>query len=151
LTEAEKLDVRAQIAAAAGVSAGNVSKVKHLMTAAGPELLKALRSGEISIHRAWNWSKSPLAKQEADLRQFRDNRGIKQFIQTRIARHRTKRSTAVEDLSSLLQRLVARESAQLRNVSVAVVKTQRETVFITESLLRLLERQQMDFCATSGR
>jgi hypothetical protein len=151
LTEAEKLDVRTEIAAAAGVSVGNVSKVKQLVTAAGPELLKALRSSEISIHRAWNWSKSPLAKQEAGLRHFRDNRGIKQFIQTRIARHRSKRSAAVEDLSSLLQRLAACESAQLRNVSVAVVKTQGETVFITESLLRLLERQQMDLCATSDR
>jgi hypothetical protein len=57
LTEAERLDVRSEIAAAAGVSVGNVSKVKHLKLAARPELEEALRHGEVSIHRAWIWSK----------------------------------------------------------------------------------------------
>jgi hypothetical protein len=52
LTETDKLDVRSQIAAAAGVSVGNVSKVKQLEAAAHSELLQALHSGEVSIHRA---------------------------------------------------------------------------------------------------
>jgi hypothetical protein len=40
LTEAERLDVRREIAAAAGVSVGNVSKVKRLKVTAHPELLQ---------------------------------------------------------------------------------------------------------------
>ena len=52
LTEAGRLDVRSEIAAAAGVSVGNVTKVKQLTITAHSELLQALRSREISIHRA---------------------------------------------------------------------------------------------------
>jgi hypothetical protein len=51
---------------AAGASVGNVSKVKHLLTAANLGLLEALRSGEISIHRAWLWSQgTPEEQREA--------------------------------------------------------------------------------------
>jgi hypothetical protein len=49
LTEAGTLDVRCEIAAAAGVSAGNVSKVKQLTAAAHPAIVQVLRSGEISM------------------------------------------------------------------------------------------------------
>ncbi len=52
LTEAERVDVRSEIAAAAGVSLGNVTKVKQLMLTACTELQDALRNGEVSIHRA---------------------------------------------------------------------------------------------------
>ena len=58
LTEADRLDVRFEIARAAGVSAGNVSKVKQLITRAIPELQDALRHGEIRIHRASEWAKT---------------------------------------------------------------------------------------------
>jgi hypothetical protein len=66
LKEADKLDVRREVAAVAGVSVGNVSKVKHLKLSAHTELLEALRTGEISIHRAWFWSReSPEMQREA--------------------------------------------------------------------------------------
>lgn len=53
LTEADRLDVRAEVANAAGVSTGNINKVKQILANAQPELLQALRTGEVSIHRAW--------------------------------------------------------------------------------------------------
>jgi hypothetical protein len=56
LTEATTLDVRSEIAAAAHVSAGNVTKVKQLRERAHAEVVQAVRTGEISIHRAWQWS-----------------------------------------------------------------------------------------------
>jgi hypothetical protein len=55
LTEADRLDVRREIAKAAGVSAGNVTKVKKILLYAISELQDALRGGELSIHRAWQW------------------------------------------------------------------------------------------------
>jgi len=59
LSEADRLDVRARIAAAAGAAAGNVSKVKHLLSVAKPAILQALREGEVSIHRASLWLQTP--------------------------------------------------------------------------------------------
>lgn len=151
LTEAERLDVRAEIAAAAGVSVGNVSKVKYLLTAAHPDVLEALRSKEISIHRAWNWSKLPAEDQRAAFSKFRDDRGIKKFIRTTISRHRAKRASAVGDLPNLVQQLAACESAKLRNVTVSVIKSDRDVIFISETLLQVLELGKMDLCVTSGR
>jgi hypothetical protein len=43
LTEAGRLDVRNEIARIAGVSVGNVTKVKQLTTTAHLDILKALR------------------------------------------------------------------------------------------------------------
>ena len=55
LTKAGPIDVRAEIARAAGVGAGNVTKVKQLLETATPAVREALRRGEIRIHRAWQW------------------------------------------------------------------------------------------------
>jgi hypothetical protein len=55
-TEDATVDVRKEIAAAAGVSVGNVTKVKQLEGIGHPELSEALRCSEVSIHRAWKWS-----------------------------------------------------------------------------------------------
>jgi hypothetical protein len=59
LTEAEKLDVRAELAAAAGVCVANVSKVKRFVSVAHPTILQALREGEVSIHLAHTWIQKP--------------------------------------------------------------------------------------------
>ena len=48
LTEAGRLDVRSEIAAAAGVCVGNV-RVKQLLTTAHWEIRQALHTGEISM------------------------------------------------------------------------------------------------------
>jgi hypothetical protein len=149
LTEAEKLDVRAEVAAAAGASVGNVNKVKQLISMADSELWEALRIGEISIHRAWNWSRLSMEDQRAALRRFREDRGIKKFIRSKISRHRSKKASVVGDLANFAKCIAACKSSQLRNVSVAVVKAEGETVFITETLLQVLESQQMDLCATN--
>jgi hypothetical protein len=50
-----KRDVRPELARAAGVSTGNVSKVKQLLQTAIPEVREALIRGELRIHRAWLW------------------------------------------------------------------------------------------------
>lgn len=147
LTEAERLDVRSKIAAAAGVSVGNVSKVTQLTMNAHPELLQALLSREISIHRAWGWSKAPLEKQREELRLDQSKRGIKKTIRTLVSRHRSKSSPTVLDLSSLTvtdlgRRLSALDSSKFGPVSVEVIKAPGRTVFLTEELFRALGSQE---------
>ena len=109
LTEAERLDVRHEIAAAAGVSVGNVSKVKQLTTTAHSDLLQALRSGEISIHRASLWCKDSPEKQREELRSYQSERGIKKTIRTLVSRHRRKSPPAAPDLGNLAGQLSAVE------------------------------------------
>lgn len=75
LTEADRLDVRAQVATAANVSAGNVSAVKKLLEKAVPEVLEALRESELSIHRARSWLEGP-GKQLDQLSLYQNRRVI---------------------------------------------------------------------------
>lgn len=55
LTNHEHRDVRKDIAAEAGVSTGNVTKVKQLLDTVIPEVRERLLRGEVSIHRASQW------------------------------------------------------------------------------------------------
>jgi hypothetical protein len=87
LAEADRLDVRSKIAAAAGVSTGNVSKVKHLASAAHPHLLEALRTGEVSIHKASVWLRKP-DKQLVALGMHRNQRGIATTVNSLLRTHR---------------------------------------------------------------
>jgi hypothetical protein len=107
LTEPERLDVRREIAVAAGVSVGNVTKVKQLQLAATAELLQALRSKEISIHRAWGWSKLPSERQREELTFYQSQRGVKKTIRLMVSRHRSKSSQVAPGLSNFASQLFA--------------------------------------------
>jgi hypothetical protein len=151
LTEAERLDVREKIAATAGASAGNVHKVKRLKVAAHSDILAALRSGEISIHRAWIWTNGAPEDQREALREYRGERGIKKAIRTMISRHRPRNPAVAPDLDSFLRQLAALESKTSDSVSLAVIKTPGKAICVTEELLQVLQSQQMDLCATTSR
>jgi hypothetical protein len=109
LTEAVRLDVRSEIAAAAGVSVGNVTKVKQLTTTAHSDLLQALRNREISIHRAWGWSKTAPERQREELRLYQSEKGVKKTIRLMVSRHRSKSPPAAPDPCNLARQLLAPE------------------------------------------
>jgi hypothetical protein len=141
LTEADRVDVRREIAAAAGVCPANVSKVKELTKTARPQLLQALRSGEISIHRAWLWSKEPSDKQLVELRRYRDNRAANK-IKRLISRHKSKNVAVAVDPSGVVRRLAGLHSNRLAALNVRVVKGCGETIYLTEELLQSLPPYQ---------
>ena len=66
LTNIGRRDVRVDIARVAGVSTGNVTKVKQLLDTVIPEVRERLLRGEVSIHRAWQWrTLSPKGQRDA--------------------------------------------------------------------------------------
>jgi hypothetical protein len=87
LTDHNRLDVRSQVAAIAGVSAGNVTKVKQLRKTAESAIEQAVRDGEISIHKAWLWSYDTPQRQLENLRLRRIQRGIRAKAKTLVAQH----------------------------------------------------------------
>jgi hypothetical protein len=87
LTEADRWDVRIEVARAASVSAGNVSKVKHILKSAIPQIREALLSGEIQINRAAIWSKSAHSTQERRLSDYRTEHGIRKAITILLRKH----------------------------------------------------------------
>lgn len=150
LTEADKLDVRRLIADDAGVSVGNVSKVKQLTSTAHPEVVAALRSGEIRIHRAWLWSKAPLREQLDRLRTHRIEGELKKTARTLISRQLGEVSEGRSDLPSptladldILVRLISTpEDSRIGPVTMAVVEAPGNGIFLTEQLFQSLQSLQ---------
>jgi hypothetical protein len=143
LSEAEKVDVRSKIALAASASAGNVTKVKTLTATAGLDrgLLEALRNGEVSIHRAWKWSREQPARQREALWDYRSNKGVRQAIRLLVLTHRAKGSVDALALTDLVTCLSALNGNQICSVNLIVIKTTEIALAVTEGLLEALRIQ----------
>jgi ParB-like chromosome segregation protein Spo0J len=141
LTEADHRDVRSQIADIAKVSTGNISKVRQLLSSAHPDVLAALRIGEVSIHRASLWLRPP-ERQIDYLRQHRNLRGITRTVNSLIqAHHRPVRDNKPFDLQRIATALAALDSAQRDSVLVAEVKVEGEVLLLSPGLRQSLEKQ----------
>jgi hypothetical protein len=152
LTEAESLEVRSEVASAAGVCTGNVTKVKQLMTNAHPDIIKALQSEELSIHRAWLWSRLSPEGQREELSQYRNTRGIRKTIRDLISRHRSKTPPTGANVDDLIRLLPALQSGEVGPVTVVLVKVPEKVVFVSEELFSTLRTQQelAVTCATTN-
>jgi hypothetical protein len=112
LTEADRLDVRVEIARVAGVSVGNVSKVKRLLRDGIPELQDAIRVGEISISRAEGWVRSSPASQRRRLVDHRHRHGIRKTINKLLKKREARPSVCdgLRDIQRGLKKLRSEES-----------------------------------------
>ena len=147
LTEA---NVRKEIAEAAGVCEGNVTKVDHLRNS-DPEVLKALASGEIRIHRAWLWRGLTCQQQREELRLYRLKRGLKQPVTARAFKHRangslesTRRPLSIASLKQLLQRLLSMPSSDNEEsevIDIGLIKRPGKAVLLTNELYEDLLRR----------
>jgi hypothetical protein len=142
LTLPHRIDTRREIAMLAGVSSGNVTKVKNILTHACLSLLEAVRIREVSIHRADKWSHGPHAQQKEYLRRRRIERGLKKTARNRVAEILTRLSSSAE------QRQVIRfsELAKLLNdagsIQVEIVDVPGAAVFVTRGLVDSLTPTQ---------
>jgi hypothetical protein len=67
LTEDEPFDCRKELARLAGVSTGNISKVRLILGSGIPRLVEEARCGAISIHAGWQIARLGPADQEIQL------------------------------------------------------------------------------------
>ena len=142
LTEAAAVDVRSALAHEAAVCEGNITKVKQLMRNAHPEILEALRSGEIRIHRGWKLCEQSPEKQMQALMLYRSKRGIGKTIRNLIARLKPRPRPSKSDLARLTRLLSALNSGELGSINVLVVKVTGKAVYLTEELVAALDAQE---------
>jgi ParB-like chromosome segregation protein Spo0J len=151
LTEAEKVDVRREIAKVAGVSVGNVTKVEQLIPADAPEVLEALKREEISIHKAWGWRKMSHPEQRKQLRLHLLEEDLKQKARELISKHRSKgRSTGkvlvsmdeFDDLASSLKLTLTDNVAQTDPILIASLEVPGKGVFFSKELLDALRERR---------
>jgi hypothetical protein len=143
LTNDARIDVRSEIARRAKVSAGNVTKVKQVLARGCLDLLAALRSGEISIHRAHHWSKLPQVRQRRLLLEWRYAKDVKSSITRLLKKHSRSDSSRPLTISQLAQLLVS-VSLLTGEVPVETIKCQGQRIFISEELCLALQELSED-------
>jgi hypothetical protein len=153
LTEAEKVDVRTKIAEAAHLSVGTISKVNQLLRTAIPELLQALRNGEVRIDRAWKWSKKSAEEQREALWRYQTENGIHKTIRNLLSPYRWKSPPTSPEVGDLIKLLSALQSGKLGSVRVVSINVPGKAIFVTGELFRALESQEelALVCATNNR
>jgi hypothetical protein len=143
LTKANRISVRKEIANAAGVSEGSVTKVDQLRNV-HPEVLTALRGGEIRIHRAWNWRLLPPEQQREQLRIYRLKRDLGRKARTLISKHKLQTPDpplTVVDLdyvSKRLSALPARAPGEPEQVFIGLIDVPGRGVYVTKELFQAL-------------
>jgi len=151
LTEAERIDVRKEIATAAGASVGNVTKVKRVLTSAHEEILEALKRGEVSIHRAWTWTELSRRDQQRALLIHRGERGLRGTIRNLISRHRVKQAQCDVDPQRLIHGLSKTSLLELDTIKVRVIPVPGKALFVSEELFKALEpKERPSLCITDS-
>jgi hypothetical protein len=142
LTKADQMHVRSEIAKAAGVSEGNVSKVKQLNLTCADELKKALSNDEISIHRAWKLRDESSEDQLDALGRLRFEQGLRTEIRQRAACRRKRHASKPQNANEVVSRLDDLGHEELQAIRVTVLKGLEPEIFITEALARIIGLEQ---------
>jgi len=127
LAKANRISVREEIANAAGVSEGSVTKVDQLRNV-NLKVLNTLRSGEIRIHRAWNWRLLPPEQQREQLRLYWLKRDLGRKVRTLISKHKVQTPDSpltVGDLDYVSKRLSALPARSRRRLSRSALMWKR--------------------------
>jgi hypothetical protein len=146
LTEAEKVEVRKEIAVAAGVSVGTLSHALEVLKTGDPEILRALCNGEIKIDRAWRWSKESRSRQRENLMIYRRHRGMERVAERLVARQLKKRKSErppphrrkTATLGEALSRLTALTPEILASLEVIFIKTPGPIIALSEDIAQCL-------------
>ena len=136
LTKVQRVDTRREVARLAGVSSGNVRKVKNILAHGCSSLLQAARTQEVSINLADKWSLEPHAQQEERLRLIRIERYIKRKARNLVAEHvalllpprRDRQVIKLLDLYRLLD--------DASSIEVEIVDAPGRTIFVTKELIQ---------------
>ncbi len=139
LTNAKYLDVRAVIPDVAGVSTGNVTKVKQLLPHIVPAVREQLLLGHVSIHRAWQWRTLSPKEQRDALWEHLHRTDLKKTIARLIRAHVSlDPERPANDAASLLSAL---SKLNPSTVTVAVVDTPGDAVVVTQGCYDALREQ----------
>src|SRR5260221_3164341 len=146
LTEAQKVDVRKEIAVAAGVSVGTLSHALEVLKTGDPEILRALCNGEIKIDRAWRWSKESRICQCENLKLYRRHRGMERVAEKLVARQvkklKYKRRPASRWQSATLSQTIGRSGSLapevLGAVDVIFIKAPASILALSEDIAQRL-------------
>ena len=133
LPEAQHIDVRQEIARAAGVGARNVSNVRTILQTAHPRLIEALRDGTLTINRAIQFCKLPRAEQLEQFIRYSEERATNKVIRRSIARPKEEKTSP--HVVTVLNALQQEEARQPGSVVVQTGRHQHTVILVGRDLL----------------
>ena len=139
LPEADRIDVRKEIARAAGVGERNVSNARTILQRAHPILVGALKEGAMSINRAHQLCKLPKAEQLEQLVSYSEERATNKVIRRSIPQQEEKKASL--DVPAVLDLILRQEARQPGSVAVRVGRHKRTVVLIGDDLSSRLPSQ----------
>ena len=140
LPEAHHINVREEIARAAGVGGRNVSNVKTILERAHPSLIQALQEGVLSINRAIQLCNLPKARQLEQFIHYSEERAISRIIRRSIPQPREKKASL--NAVSVLDALHQQEVRQAGSVALRVGRQKRTVILVGEDLCAELSAQR---------
>jgi hypothetical protein len=136
------------------VSTGNVTKVKQLRKKVPPrEVELALRTAEITIHKAWQWRHLSAQQQLRALAEDRSRRGTTQTSRRHIQRHIASRSPnrlILPKLGDLLKPLVPDGAKAFDLITFAEIDSPGNIAYFTKDALQILNSLEASKCATES-
>lgn len=135
LPEAQRIDVRQEIARAAGVGAcgRNVSNVKKILQTAHQKLICALQDGTLSISRALHLCELPKEQQLEAFIQYSEERATRKLIHQCLSR--LKKKPNLPDAASVLKAVQTMEAAQPGSVTIRSARLECTVILVGEDLL----------------
>ena len=116
LPEAHQVDVREEIAYLAGACPRNVSKVKTILKNAHSRLIEACRTGVVTIHRALQLCRLPMAKQVESLSRYLNERSSGKTIRQGVNQLRMEKMAPNPDV--LLRALLQQEAQKPGSIRI---------------------------------
>jgi hypothetical protein len=133
LPEAQRIDVRQEIATAAGVGCRNVSNVKTILQVAHPRLIEALSQGTLTINGAMQFCKLPRGEQLEQFIRHCAERATNKVIRRAIVQPTVEKSST--DPLSILDALRQQEAQEPGSVAIRLSRHKQCVVLVGRELL----------------
>lgn len=134
LPDAQRIDVREQIASVAGACPRYVSNVKRILKTAHPRVIPALRDGRMTINRAMGLIQLTKEKQIESLTRYCEDREINKVIRHAVTRPQGEEASC-PDMSTLLGAIQRQEVRQPGSTVVRLGRLQRTVILVGRYLL----------------
>ena len=135
LPKVQRIEVRQEIARAAGVGARNVSNVEKILEVAHPRLWDALREGTLTINRAIELCKLPRNEQLEQFIGYSTERATNKVIRCSIKRSEVKQDQDKPDAAAVLAALRRLEARRPGSVAVRFGRHKRTVLLVGQDLL----------------
>jgi hypothetical protein len=128
LPEAQRIDVRKEIARAAGVGGRNVSNVRTILQSAHPTLIGALKEGTLTINRAIQFCRLSRAAQLEQFIRYSEERATNRVIRRFVPQLKEKEASV--DVLAVLEALQCQESRKPGSIAVRFGRHRHTVVLV---------------------